>query len=118
MKNIVLTLLALLCLITSSFAQNKINKYCEIKTFQRGVGNKIGVMISIGEIDSLFSFKDSTVKTSLQKVETLKTVSDVLNYMASLGWTLISSTAIHLSGTKNFYFKKEFDYSDLPIIKK
>ncbi len=118
MKNFVLAIVIFFCSIASVFSQKKVDKYCEIMTYEKGFGQKLRIILSLGEVDSLFSFTDPSIKTTLQKVTSLKTVPDVLNYMSLLGWKLVNSTAISVSGTKNFYFKKEFEDSDLLTIKK
>ncbi len=99
---------------TYSFAQNKITKYCEVVTFEKGfsAGN-IVTTISTGKVDSLFLPKDASLKSQLQKVTSFKNAPDVLNYMGLLGWSLVSTTSISTSGTNRFYFKKEFDPSEL-----
>ena len=97
----------------SATAQNKITKYCEIVT-NVGAKDKARIKFTQGEADSLFSFKDSTIKNSLIRVSNFKTVPDALNYMSSLGWTLITATMGLWNGTNiRFYFKKEFDPSEI-----
>ncbi len=101
-----------------AFAQNKIVKYCEVVTSERGfsAGN-IVVTFSIGKIDSLFSPKDPNIKSQLQKLTTFKTASDILNYMSSIGWSFINVTSIATSGSNRYYFKREFDSSELNATK-
>jgi len=70
--------------------------------------------ISFGEQFNLFSFKDSTVINQLQKVNDLKTETDVLNYMASIGWRLVNFNYTGMYGAiEVMYFKREFDKSEL-----
>ena len=113
MKTKLLLLLFLIAFKLPAFAQNKVVKYCEVigyngETFNR---EKSKFLLSIGIVDSLFSSKDTNLKVQLQKVNSLKTSSDVLNYMSSIGWTLVT-----ISVGDRFYFKKEFDPSELTTI--
>ncbi|MBN9383245.1 MAG: hypothetical protein J0H74_20995 [Chitinophagaceae bacterium] len=62
-------------------------------------------------MDSLFSFKDTTIVSNLVKVKTLKTLPDVLNYMSSLGWAPVSGMPPYLSAS--ICFRREFDSSEL-----
>ena len=71
-------------------------------------------LFALGKVDSLFSFKNIFTKENLNKVISFRTVPDALNYMASLGWTLTTSTVDH-SYLQKFYFKREFDRSELTI---
>lgn len=114
MKNKYLLLLVFLFTSISSFAQNRNIKYCEVVTYERGFSaNHLVIEISLGQVDSLFSLKDDKLKAQLLKVNNLKTASDVLNYMSSLGWSFIAVTSISTGGTNRYYFKKEFDPSEL-----
>jgi hypothetical protein len=94
----------------SCIAQNKITRYCEIENWM--IRGKTNIKLTRSEVDSLFSFRDSTVKIKLENVSNFHTVPDALNYMGYLGWTLLSAT-ITPSGFKTFYFKKEFDPSEI-----
>jgi hypothetical protein len=112
MKKLFITLaIGVMC--HSVVAQNKSVRYCEIVSFESGFKGKIHISFSQGEVDSLFSFTDSTIKNSLIKVSRLKTISDLLNYMASLGWDLITVTAIGTNNIKTFYFRKDFEPSEI-----
>lgn len=97
---------------SSLYAQNKTIRYCEIVPRFSGLGdNKLHVKLSTGSIDSLFSFRDAGINDKLQKVNSLTTIPDVLNYMATQGWELVCVAAIPSS--KYYYFKKEFEYQDI-----
>jgi hypothetical protein len=61
-------------------------------------------------MDSLIAFKDAAIKPNLEKVTILKTEADILNYMSSLGWSLIQFTGLN---NKYFIFKREFEKSEL-----
>lgn len=110
MKTKLLLLLFLFAFKLTTFAQNKVIKYCEVLIYRNGF-NTIGkVKISTGKVDSLFSIKDNNLKIELQKVDILKTVPDVLNYMSSIGWSLVT---LATTGDYTLYFKREFDPSEL-----
>ncbi len=113
MKTKLLLLLFLSAFKLTTFAQNKVVKYCEVEIFGYNSEN-LKTKITIGKVDSLFSIRNSNLADQFQKVNSLKTVPDVLNYMALIGWSLFGNTA---SGSraedKFFYFKKEFDPSEL-----
>lgn len=111
MKKLLITLaIGVMC--HSSIAQNKITRYCEIESDR--IGRQEHLRLSKNKVDSLFSFRDSTIKNNLDKVSTFKTVPDALNYMSSLGWRLITATMANWQTTEiRFYFKKEFDPSEI-----
>lgn len=115
MKKKYFLLFILLGIVLTSFGQIKIVKYCEIMATE-GLRDKAGIYINYGNTDSLFSFKDSTIKSNMKKVEAFRTVPDALNYMASLGWTLVTTANAGTAGSLRFFFKKEFEKSELRII--
>ncbi len=98
-----------------SLAQTKIEKFCQVIIEPRnGFTVKTKAVISFGESDSLFLFKDSLVLVQLRKVNELKTSTDVLNYMSSIGWTLVSVIPFGTStAMEHFYFKRAFDISNV-----
>lgn len=117
-KAIVLIAIAVCIFNSSSFAQVKIEKFCEVSIkLRNGFSNKIRATISFGqEEDSLLMFKDSLILNKLKKVNEFKTTPDILNYMSTLGWKFVS--VIHLQqyvADETFYFKKEFDLSELKV---
>lgn len=118
MKKIILfTLISILIFSTFSFAQIKIDRFCQVAIDPKnGMTTKTVATISFGLVDSLFFFKDSSIIINLRKVNELRSSTDVLNYMSNLGWTLVSvipfgGFTIH----ERFYFKKEFETTDLGI---
>lgn len=113
MKTKLLLLLFLFAFKLPTFAQQKVVKYCEV--FVGGSGIKITATIYMGKVDSLFSPKDPNIIVQLQKVNTLKTKADVLNYMSYLGWSLVTVTQHEFFYF--FYFKREFDPSELTTSK-
>ncbi len=108
-----LTLLLLTLWVTGS-AQQRVLKYCEVTTHVGTFStSKIKVELIMGNVDSLFSFKDSSVKESLMKVVTMPTAPDILNYMSSLGWSLAAVNTIPLSEYTFYYFSREFSENEL-----
>lgn len=111
MKTKLLLLLLLSAFKLTTFAQNKVVKYCvvqaEPKAFSRD-WEIVTVKLSMGKVDSLFNFKTPNMKNQLQKVTSFDNRPDVLNYMSSIGWSLVT-----ISAGDRFYFKKEFDPSEL-----
>jgi len=97
---------------TTSSAQQKIEKYCEVHCSERAFAiNSVKVVFLPGKADSLFSFKDTTIRANLENVEQFQTITDVLNYMSSLNWELAAATGV---GSEHyFYFKKIFDRSEI-----
>lgn len=92
------------------FAQEKIEKYCEV-AIREGLFHK--VWIDIGR--SGISFKDSSITQNLSTVKSFKNVVDVLDYMNKIGWRLESSLYDRSNDSKTFYFKKTFDKSEFTI---
>ncbi len=112
MKRLIYLIILLSFSTILTHAQDKIVKYCEIDIQEVGLsGGKFRVELFIGKVDSLFSPQNINVKNDMQKVKSLSTAPDVLNYMSSLGWSLVTVTGI--TGRKYLYFKKEFKLSDL-----
>lgn len=110
MKTKLLLLLFLLAFKLPAFAQNKVVKYCEVTSVETGLSpnnHNAKTIIVMGSIDSLFSFKNPDIKIQLQKVNSIRNRTDLLNYMSYIGWTLI-----HVQSDQ-FYFKKEFDPLEL-----
>jgi hypothetical protein len=114
-KTILFTVIFLLTFCSFTFAQTKIDRFCEVSIVpQNGFRGKTLSKISFGELDSLFFFKDNSIITNLEKVNSLKTSTDVLNYMSNLGWTLVNVIPFGpYTSSERLYFKKTFDLSDL-----
>ncbi|HEY5464575.1 MAG TPA: hypothetical protein VIJ95_15035 [Hanamia sp.] len=83
MKKILFVPFLLLSFTSQILGQNKITKYCEIVVSTGINGHRIHISLSSSKVDSLFNFKDPTVKINLNKVTTFKTIPDVINYMSS-----------------------------------
>ena len=116
MKLIILfTALGLFCFHPKGLAQQKVERFCEVTLSPKnGFTTKQTASISFGEVDSLFYFRDSSVLANLQKVNSMKTATDVLNYMSNLGWTLVSVIPFGIyTSHERLYFRKSFDESEL-----
>ena len=95
-----------------TYSQEKVDKYCEVICAEKGFGAfQITAYIETGKADSLFSFKDSTILGKLNKVKAFKSEVDVLNYMSSIRWALVS--ARQTTGTCYFIFRRSFDKSEI-----
>nr|WP_199079833.1 hypothetical protein [Pedobacter sp. ASV19] len=115
MKNKFLCIAAvLLAICTAAAAQARIDKYCQVR-----VGNPDYVLylknssakISLGEKRELFAPRDTAMVSQLKKVNSLTTETDVLNYMSSLGWSVVNIHAI-ANKWEVIYFKKQFDAAE------
>lgn len=111
-KNFAVLPVVLLLLTTTAFAQRKVTKYCVVSGYAVSL---LGAHIRVhyGEVDSLFSFKDSSVKRNLQKVSSFKTLPDALNFMGTLGWKLVGMVNDESRSLIRFYFKKTFAPEEL-----
>ena len=112
MKSLLIAITLLFCTVHYSFCQKKVTKFCEVTTRIAGIsGNKLKIEFVYGQSDSLMTIKGSKFEEGLKKVTTMSAVPDVLDYLYSLGWTLVGENAV--GAISHFYFKKEFDESEL-----
>ena len=116
-KTLLFIIIHVLFFASSSFAQTKIDRFCEVSLDQKNSHkSKLVATISFGQVDSLFFFKDNSVIEKLKRVNALTTSTDVLNYMSNLGWTLVSVIPFgYATSHERFYFKKEFVRTDLGV---
>src|SRR3954464_6099926 len=102
-----LLLISLLFLFSfRSFSQQKVEKYCEVFMTSRVFSKGVNVFIDLGKDRSLLPFKNTSVKEDLEHVKKYTTVVDALNYMSSLGWSMVNSTSYQVGGNTdrlNFY---------------
>ena len=109
-KHIILFFAALFFFFSVSFAQAKIDKFCEVT-----VSPNRFTKISFGNNKWLFNPKDTSIFEKLRYVNNLTNATDVLNYMSKIGWSLVS---IHFGpfaryiDDEKLYFSKAFDVSD------
>lgn len=118
MKKILLFIIIhVLFFASSSFAQTKIDRFCEVSLDQKNqYTSRLVAIISFGQVDSLFFFKDNSVIEKLKRVNSITTSTDVLNYMSNLGWTLVSVIPFgYATFHERFYFKKEFLATELGV---
>lgn len=111
MKKHILLLTATIAISVSlTFAQTKIDKYCQV-TASPNLRDRFA-KISFGEQKDFFALKDTSEFEDLNVVNSLKTEVDVLNYMGKLGWALVNMHAV-LPYWDVLYFKKTYDSSAL-----
>jgi len=97
-------------LITSfCFAQEKVEKYCEVIVR----ADFFKVSINLGSLKTYF--KDSSEMKHLLAVKNMESAVGVLDYMSKIGWNLVSSTYINYNAKTAFYFKKAFNKSEIII---
>ncbi|MDR3694697.1 hypothetical protein [Mucilaginibacter sp.] len=111
-KHLLLFLTLILTSVSYAHAQTKVDKYCQVTIGTNNVNRKKVAKISFGENKGKFALKDSIIIKQLYQVNDLATGTDILNYMAQIGWNLVS---IHSSSPwyEVFYFKRTFDSSEL-----
>lgn len=111
-KHIILTICILLLTGAKSFSQTRVTKYCYFEAYYKNgfTTSKFTIKVRLGNIDSLFSFMDTSIISKILKIQEMDTVSDALNYMTNIGWSLVTITSS--GGLREFYFKREFDKSD------
>jgi hypothetical protein len=103
-------------LYSTAFAQSKTERYCWLKVIGNMGKDNVQLQISLGQNDSLFAFKDTTIITKLKKVEQITTFEDGFNYLASLGWSVAlppTPFANAWRGAIVYCFKRTFDVSEL-----
>ncbi|HLZ88295.1 MAG TPA: hypothetical protein VKQ52_13665 [Puia sp.] len=100
---------ALLIAFSLTGAAQTTERYCMAEARFKGFSSVNATFIlRPWTLDSLLTFQDSTILPRLSQVTRCTTIPDVLNYMASLGWTLAG-----VSGNTFFYFKRQFKPSEL-----
>lgn len=94
----------------------KIEQYCELIATGKLFSSKVTIDVDYGEERRFFEFKDRRIKDELGKAKNFNLVVASLNYMGSIGWKFIDAYPItEGTGGKvlHFFFKKEFDRSEL-----
>lgn len=92
-----------------AYSQTRGIHYCEV-IFKSRAGKKNSIntefTINLGEDDASNSSLNSISKSDLDKLKSLHTTIGILNYMASIGWAMVSmNTKDEDEGT--IYFRKE-----------
>jgi hypothetical protein len=112
-------LLIFLMIPSFTFAQEKIEQYCELIAQAKLLSNKVTIDVDFGEERKLFAFKDTRIKNELGKAKNFNSVVAALNYMGTIGWKFVDAFPItEGTGGKvlHFFFKREFDKSELEVI--
>ncbi|RPD41548.1 hypothetical protein [Chitinophaga barathri] len=107
---------SLLLLSASTYAQEKVEKYCELIATAKMFSTKVTIEIDFGQEKKFFEFKDARIKDDLGKAKNFNSVVDALNYMGSLGWKFVDAYPLTEGGGSkvlHFFFKKEFLKSEL-----
>lgn len=103
---------------SSSFAQEKVKKFCELsfnyKTF-RGKYFKSNISVEYGQTENVNPFKDQKVSRELLKTESMITLVRALNYMTSIGWKYETNIPVVYAGDDGVrvLFSKDFDSAEL-----
>jgi hypothetical protein len=96
------------------FAQ-KLERYCEMVATGRILSSKVTIAVDFGEEAGLF--KDRRIKNDEGRAVKFNTLVDAMNYMGSENWKLVNAFPVTNSGNSSsvyhFYFKKEYDASEL-----
>ena len=96
------------------YSQSTVIKYCEMEAYHTsGFTSVFTIKFIPGNVDSLFSFKDSGVVNGLKKLDGLKSIPDAFNLLSEQGWTFVALVPTASGGPILFYFKKEFDRKEL-----
>lgn len=113
MKKFSITLLlSFMTMIAMAQSAEKTTRYCSVLAQGKLMSKKFNIRLDLGETPDLTKFKDPNIKSLLYQVEEYANVADALNFMAVMGWHLVSTTGMNSSGTTvgyNFFFRKEFD---------
>ena len=106
----------LLCLLASNglYAQ-KLEKYCEVVATGRLFSKKVTIEVDFGEERSFF--KDTRLRDDDGAVVRFNSLVDALNYMGTQNWHLVNAFPLSTGGAGgkvlHFYFRKEYDASEL-----
>ena len=103
-------ILCVLSLLWQGVVAQKVERYLEITMGTKWKkGKNVGtVEVSFGEDTTLLTVKDKLDKEKIMAVERYSNGIDVFNYLASLGWTLVSAIPYLSDGNTvgyNYYFK-------------
>lgn len=112
-------LLIFLTIPSFTFAQDKIEQYCELIAQGKLLSSKVTIDVDFGEERKMFAFKDTRIKDELGKAKNFNSVVAALNYMGGIGWKFIDAFPItEGAGGKvlHFFFKREFDKSELDAV--
>ena len=101
----------------TSFAQDttKVEQYCKLVATGKLLSNKVTIDIDLGEERKFFSGETRLRDEATGKLKKFNSVIDGLNYLGSIGWTLVNAFPITegSSSVYHFYFKKSFKKEDI-----
>ena len=107
-------LLAILAMVGfSSYAQTKVEQYCEVVATAKFMSRKVTIDIDYGEFKSMW--KDNRIKDDEGKAKAFNSVIDAINYLGKAGWKLVNAFPVTEGNSGSVYhyvFKKEFDLSE------
>jgi hypothetical protein len=107
-KKLFFTTTLIIFAVSFVFAQEKIEKYCEVSVEGGRVHMNFG--------NPQMYFRDSAVKAGLLEVNHFNNSVDVLNYMSKLGWTFVTVVPYGLYSIGDlYYFKKLLINLNLPL---
>ena len=106
-------MLAILLLPSLAFAQQKMERYCELVAGIKPFSTKVNIWIDYGEDRKIA--RSLKVKDEDGKAVKFNSLIDALNYMGSQNWKLLNAFPINTGGENvyHFFFKKEYDSSEL-----
>lgn len=109
MKKLVLSLM----LFPVTLYAQKLERYCDLAVVEKMLSSNITITINYGDVTKLL--KESAVKDEEVNGSRFESYVDALNYLGAHDWKLVSSVAYLRNGQNaiRFYFKKEYDASDL-----
>ena len=106
--------LLLLFLVPQSLLAQKMERFCEMVATARVLSSKVTISVDFGEEAGIF--KDRRIKDDDGQAVKFNTLVDAMNYMGSQNWKLVNAFPItngNGAAVYHFYFKKEYDASDL-----
>lgn len=77
---------------TDSLTNKAKEQYCMVTEVPKSLSNSVNISVDFGQPTGLFS--SSKLKDEAGKVKSFNSIINALNYMASLGWELISCNVI------------------------
>ena len=93
-------------------AQKKTDRYCEVQSYKLGFSKFMHATISFGQNEKQFTDSAKSVEYT-RYLNKINSNADILNYMATDGWYLVSSSIVKVVNvTFVFYFKKEFQQAE------
>jgi hypothetical protein len=92
-------LLAFLCIAGNVFSQNKTEKFCKVHFASYAIHGqpKTEITVDYGQRDSAYAIKDTMITNALEKIKSFNSDVSVFNYMASLGWQIVSTVMSHVN---------------------